>query len=70
MDMGTIATMAPAYGLKVNQILFDKLRIFEAACLGIWNPQGCTKQKKEHCALQHGEFLDWACGNCPEKKGN
>jgi hypothetical protein len=66
LDMATISAMAPAYGLKQNQIFFEKLHIFEAACLNIWNPQGCTEKKKKDCEAQHGEFLEWSCSVCPD----
>ncbi len=68
LDLRTLASLAPAFGIEVNQFLFEKVHAFETECLRIW--QGgydeCTEKKKEGCRLQFGKHLDWACRKCPE----
>lgn len=66
--MTTAAAMAPAFGIKVNQAFFEKLRIFEKACIDIWtDAPRCSSKKKKECELKYGKHLAWTCGKCNRK---
>lgn len=65
--MMTMERMAPAFGLTVNQTLFEKLRVFEDACVGIWDKIKCTPQRRANCKFRFGEFFEATCKECKRK---
>ncbi len=64
--------MADRLGVDIGQGFFEKLRTYEDAALRILDKKksktgniGCAERRSARYAHEFGEFLGWACENCP-----
>ncbi len=68
LDFTACAAMAPGFGIRPDANFFERLRIFEDACLAIWRGEKrCGAQQKANCTELYKEHLAWTCGKCDRK---
>jgi hypothetical protein len=77
MDYGTVMQMAAALGIRVDELLLDKIRAYEEEILrigrerrggkGAAGPTTCDEKKVLECVARHGEMFDAVCGQCAEQ---
>lgn len=71
LDYPAVCKVAETYEVPVNENFFAKLNTFEMTILTILsggNGRMCTAKNKKECALEYGEYFEWACKNCDKGK--